>query len=275
MNDHDIGNFKIRLDDENPDEVLSAEGKEAEPAPKPPSNSRMFLLFFLLFIFFAVGLGAVYLDIRKRVAANIDAGTSVISNVSKEVSASLVAIASRQKEFEGMMNESVSKLKNSTADINKRLKNMEALAKSIEATKANKNEVATLVSEFETKISSVQSSVETLSAQTKTLMDNVNLELTSVRNDISTRKKEIETIKKDMSSLHAEKLDKKTYENAVQNESDRYSETLGKLEKDIDFIRYKIKIVEERLPAPSKGSEPPSTLIPGEKGKGISEQTIK
>ena len=275
MNDNDLANFKIRLDDDSPDEILNDEIKELEEPVKKPSNIKIFLLFFMFLIVLAAGLAAVYLDIRKRVTTNINAGTSVISNVSKEVSANLVAIADRQREFEIVMNENISSLKTSVSELNKQIKNIEGLAKSLQTSKSDKTDVSTMVDEVENKISTIQSSIEPLPAQIKTLSDEVKGEVAGVMKNIEVQKEKLDVIQKDMSHLNKEKLDKTVYEKDIQNNKDRYTNTLGKVKKEIEFIRYKIKVIEERLPAPLKGSEPPSSLIPGEMEKGISEQTIQ
>ena len=100
MTNDSMDNFKIRLDDDNPDEVLNDQIAEETT---PPSNRKIFLLFFLLLILMAAGMAVVYMDIKKRLATNIDAGTTAFSNISKEVSVAMAEISARQDELDKTM----------------------------------------------------------------------------------------------------------------------------------------------------------------------------
>ena len=276
MDDNGMDNFKISLDEESPDKILSDDVNETKP---PASNTRLFVFFVLMVILFSVGLGAVYIDIKKRLAANMNAGTTVVSNISKEVSANLSAIVARQQEYETKMDGALVDLIKSTTEMNNRLRKIESSLGSINASKSDKKELTAAITDFEKKVGPVQTALETLTSEMGELNERVKQEVASTRNGISSQGKKLEIMSKDLAILNVDKVDKKTFEKSIEKSIekgiDRYAEKLGKLSKEIEFIRYKIKIIEERLPAPTYGEEPAAGSLSGEKKESISEQTLE
>ena len=161
--------------------------------------------------------------------------------------------------------------------MNTRLKKIEASINSLRKSKSDKKELSAAVADIEKKVAPVQTNLEKIHEEMSGVSENIRKEVSGLRDEITSQTKKFEAVSKEVAVLSVDKVDKKNLESALQKEKTGYADTLSKLTKEIEFIRYKIKIIEERLPAPAptSGSQPPASLTPGLNKSNISEQTIQ
>ena len=206
MTNDSMDNFKIRLDDDNPDEVLNDQIAEETT---PPSNRKIFLLFFLLLILMAAGMAVVYMDIKKRLATNIDAGTTAFSNISKEVSVAMAEISARQDELDKTMKNTATSFSASVSEMNTRLKKIEASINSLRKSKSDKKELSAAVADIEKKVAPVQTNLEKIHEEMSGVSENIRKEVSGLRDEITSQTKKFEAVSKEVAVLSVDKVDKK------------------------------------------------------------------
>ena len=92
MNEIDDTGFKIRIDDDNPDELLRDEPKERKT---DTSNRKLTYIAIFLLGLIGIAVGVAYMDIQKRLAASATAGNAVVNRLSEHMESKLSLILSK------------------------------------------------------------------------------------------------------------------------------------------------------------------------------------
>jgi DNA repair exonuclease SbcCD ATPase subunit len=285
MDRNDNENFRIRLDEDPPrvelpdEENLEEEEdledleelEEFEPPPSSPTNRKLYFLIALVLIFTAFGIWAVYQIIQQGVRTDLDEGATAVSNISKQVDAQLTALSALQKDLENKLADKLEKLESRTGSLGNKISKMEKTVAEIDKSKADKKDMTHVLADVGNRIAPVQASFDGLKSDLSALKSdltgfktdiagiktdmaglngNLQKEISLARTGLDSQAKVIESLRNDFSALSADVVDKKTLNSAIIDEGKRLDERTAKLKKDMEFILYKIRLMEERLPAP-------------------------
>ncbi len=274
MDKNDNDNFKIRLDDDSPDdELLDEEEREEteeldeleefEPPPSSPTNRKVYFLIVLVMLATAFGIWSAYQIIQQRVKSNLDEGATVVSNISKQVDAQFAEISELQKNLENKLTEKLAKIESRSASLSEKLGKLEKTVASINESKSDKKDLKNVLADVGQRIAPVQASFDGLKTEltalkteiagVKTEMGGLNgnlqKEISLTRTALDSQARVIESLRNDLSALSSDAVDKEYVHSAIQREENRLDDRTAKLKKDMEFLRYKLKLMEERLPA--------------------------
>jgi len=272
MNDNDTANFKIRLDDESPDVILREEFKKQRI---DKLSQRITVVAVLLPCLIGIVLLVAYLDIKKRVATNIHAGTTVVTNLSKDIESQLSSISLRHQEFEKNITHSLSTLEKSIASINSQANKIEKSMAAIRSSKSDKKELESALIQIDQKLLPIQTTIDSLTTEFQNLGGYVQKEISDINDALSTHAGKVKKVGVELSALKTNSVDKNRLARTLKSESERYLKMIRKLEQEITSLKFKIKSIESA--SSSLSPEPDSTSEPGadKAGTRIIEQTLE
>lgn len=265
-------NFKFRLDDENPDVLLREERKNQRI---DKLNQRITLLAVLLPCLIVVILIGAYVEMRRRVSTNINAGTAVVTTLSKDVTTKLDTVSSNYEALEQNISKKLLAIEKTISSIQNQSNKLQKNISTLQSSKSDKKETANTLKKIETKIAPIQASIDDLKASINTLKSSLANDISSIKDSISTQSVRIKNVQQDISILETEKIDRTILERAIKNENGRYSNILGKLEQDISHLKFKLNKIEASASKPLAGSEADTNQQPNATGSTIIEQNLE
>ena len=259
MATEDPDKFKIRIDDEDPD-VLQQEELKDKKFDK--LNHRITILTILLPCLMILMLVAGYFEIKKRLASNMDASTTAVSNLYKEIDGQLDALSETILGVNGKMDADIENLEKALKDINK----LKSHFSDFEVKTVDKEEQEKALGKISQQILPIQKQVDALKKDIKVQNDEINQNIAALNTTLNDSEKTIKNIQLALSRLDKNKIDSKTLQKTLKSEIEQLNAKNSKLQTDIDRLRIAlIKVQKQAL----------SGSTDGESSPGVIEQTIE
>ena len=280
MNENNTSNFKIRLDDDEPESQFH---EEMENIRIEKLGNRMTFISVLIPCLISIIIFIAYLDIKKRVTTVHDTGTTEVQNLSKELETRLSTLTSQYKKLE----DSLPGIKNNIFSLQTKLNEATTAIKYIRsARKTDNKEFNNSISKIEKKSSAISNDLKNVSSGLKTIDTKFNKKLANQSKTTDKISIELNKLKSDISKLASIKIDKKALDSALKNEQklyeqkmDQYKQKLDQYEQKMDQLKKNIekKIISIKKDKISPKIETSKTATESKitESNGIIEQDIK
>ena len=266
MSTEDTDKFRIRLDDEDPDTLKLNEIKDQQI---DKLNHRVTILAILLPCLMILMMVAGYIEIKKRLANNMDASTSAVSSLYKEIEGQLGTMGTTVQS----LNEVVVSDNTKLADALKDIERLKSHFSDFESSTVGKEEQQKALSEINQQIKPIGKIIEDLKNDVQTTKEDISKNIKSLTttldtlsSDINAQNKTLKNIQSKLSQLDKDKVDFKIFQDTLKTEIEKTNVKNSQLKKDIDKMRIEFIKIQNNS---SSGS--------GNKGNGtgVIEETIE
>ncbi|MDM8548820.1 hypothetical protein QUF72_02030 [Desulfobacterales bacterium HSG2] len=272
MKDNNASGFKFKVDkDERPDSLFQTKkrGKTVKEDREEILSRRITLISLLILCLMGVIVFGAYLHIEKKFDKIHSSGFTEIQSRSLDLESKLSAFADRYEKLEASLikkasrtDDILSKLEGATASLGDHLKRLEKSLNRINASKADKKELANAITRVDKTLSPIRKDLADLKASkdigpeidekfTEELaklygeVDNAKKEFDKLQTDISDLS--ISKLQTDISELSSGKVSKESLDIALEEQEKNYKENLILINENLGYKEDKIKALQERL----------------------------
>jgi len=272
MKDSNTSGFRFKVDkDERPDSLFQTKkrGKTVKGDKEEILSRRITLITLLILCLMGVIVFGAYLHIEKKFDKIHSAGFTEIQNRSQDMESKLSAFADRYEKLETSLIKKVSrtddilsKLEGATASLRNHLKKLEKNLNRINASKADKKELADAIARVDKTLSPIRKELADLKSSKDTgpeIDKKLTEELAKFSGEVDNAKKEFDKLQTDISDLSISKLQtdiselssgkvsKESLDIALEDQENRYKENLILINENLGYKEDKIKALQERL----------------------------
>jgi DNA repair exonuclease SbcCD ATPase subunit len=240
--------FKIRIGDESPDSSFQDEIRELR---LEKLSKRVTFISILIPCLIAVVLAFTYLDLRKRVMINQNSGTETVQKISQDFDAQLYEITSKYNDLENTFATRTATLEKNHSSLKFKQYKTDNRLKKLTASKANKKDQDAVLKDLKKVSSQITAFDETFSQK-----------LDELANSVQKTSNDLAKIHADISTLITNKLDRKVFNQKLQEEEQLQQQKLDQIKTKITSqllaIRKEINQLEKRIALIQKTNQPPS-----------------
>ena len=266
MDTEDTDKFKIRLDDEDPDALKLDELKNDKIEKVNQKVTLIAILLPCLMILLGV---AGYLEMKRNLANNMDASTTAVSDMYKEIDGQIGNMGTSVQSLNEVVVSDNQKLEAALKDIER----LKSHVSDFESTTVGKEEQEKALGEISRQIKPINERVEGLKKDIQATKEDISKNLNGLTarldelsSNASAQDKALKNIQSKLSLLDKNKIDAKTFQSTLKNEIDQLTLKNSQLKKDIDKIRIElIKIQNSNANGSNTGGN----------ATGVIEETIE
>ncbi len=261
MSEQDGSNFKISLDEEPPEVILS------EPRSEPPPsniNRRILFFFTLAVLIFVVGIVAVYWDIKQRVLIVHSTGERETETISKDLESKFSSLALQSAKLKEELEKKVDETLKATEALSTRVKKAEQGLTWLRKTRISKKSLNKEISGVKKEFEPIRSDIQKTDADLKAIDAGIRQELVDLVGSIDKAKKDVIKLQVDIATLDQNKADTAAFDEKLttdrqnfQQQMDGLNATLlrriSTLQKELNVLKQKIS---SAAPAPAAPATP-------------------
>lgn len=253
MNEEKSSDFKFRIDEESPDSVFQDEIREL----RLEKLSKRVTIFSILIPCLIGGLIVfAYMDLKKRVFINQDTGARTVQDLSKDLDTKLYDLTTKYNELENTLATRAAALEKNFSSLKFRLYKNENKIKKMGASKADKKDQETALKDL-----------EKISSQISALDSGVSRKFGDLAASIKDTTNDLIKIRAEISTLVTSKIDRKIFDQELQEKQQLQREKLNKIQTTLDnqiqSIRNELKKLENNIASMQKASpQNPQTPLP-------------
>ena len=249
MAEKDPTKFRIRIDDQSPDNGFEEEIKDRRIEKL---SQRITFVSILIPCLIAVILFVAYFDIKKRVGSMHSSGEVV----SQDLDSRLSLVSEKQAKLEGILVKKIEvELKEATT----------AIRYIRSARKADNKTLKGAIAGIEKGLVPVRKDLKNTASKIKAL----NKNLTNFGKKLDKAKNDLNKMQTDISALSSTRIDRKTLDNALNSKQKIYEQKLKQSADDLanklKSIRKRIKKIEMSMSSIAPTSKPIPLKKPAEK----------
>jgi chromosome segregation ATPase len=219
-------------------------------------SKRVTVLAILIPCLIGVLIAFAYIDLKKKVVINQDSGARTIQDLSKDFDARLYDLTSKYNELENTLANRAAALEKNFSSLKFRLYKNENKIKKLRTSKADKKDQETALK-----------NLEKISTQMNALDNGVSQKMGDLAASIKNTTNDLIKIQAEISTLVTSKIDRKIFDQELQNKQQLQREKLEKmqaaLDKQIRSIRNELKKLERNISSMQKtGSQTPQKPLP-------------
>ncbi len=266
MSDKDKPQFKMRLDEEDPDSLFEEEKNDIR---LEKLTQKVTIISILIPVLIGVILVISYMDIKSRVSTVEDSGQSGVQSLSKNLESRFSSLSVKFATLEETFKQDAQQLEKNSQILAKRLNEAEKSIRWLNKIKASRKDFGAKSAAIEANLAGARQDLQTLDESLSSLDQAVKAELTALVALVEKSENSLLSYQ----TLVAEKLDRTETEQIVsqqKKEIEKQLEALGlRLEKQIVLNRQRIAAVKEKVatkkPVAAKQPAPMPTPAPAVK----------
>ena len=251
MSEEKSSDFKIRIGEEGPNSAFQDEIRELR---LEKLSKRVTIISILIPCFIAVVLAFAYLDLRKRVMINQDTGTESVQKISRKFDAQLFEITAKYDDLENRLATRAATLEKNFSSLKFKLYKTDNRLKKLNASKADKKSQDDILKDLKKVSSQITTFDATFTQKLGELADSFQ----KTSNDLT-------KIQADISTLIANKIDRKVFNEKMQMEEQLHQQRLDQINTNINSqllaIRKEIQQLEKRVSLIKKTDQPTSQKL--------------
>ena len=248
MAEKDPTKFRIRIDDQSPDNGFEEEIKDRRIEKL---SQRITFVSILIPCLIAVILFVAYFDIKKRVGSMHSSGEVV----SQDLGSRIASVSEKQAKLEDMLVKKIEvELKEATT----------AIRYIRSARKADNKTLKGAIAGIEKGLGPVRKDLKNAASKIKALDKN----LTNFGKELDKAKNDLNKMQADISALSSAKIDRKALDNALNSKQKIYEQKLKQSADDlankVESIRKRIKKIEMSMSSIAAPAKPIPSKKPAE-----------
>lgn len=240
MTENESSKFKIRVDD-NPDSHFQLDNQDVR---FDKLNRRLTLITILIPCLIGAIIFLVYRDINTRVGQVSYTGTNKVQTLSKDLGTRFSSLSTVQKE----LNNKIGALEKSSAALQTKLGKADTAIRQIRSARILDNrktvKAIAVVNQNLEALASVPKDLETISADLKIVNNKFSKEMENYSRSIENIKNDLIKVQADFIALASTKIDKKTLDLALKNQTQTYQRLLS---KSVNEINNKLASLENKI----------------------------
>jgi DNA repair exonuclease SbcCD ATPase subunit len=266
MNEDKSSDFKFRIDEESPDSVFQDEIRELR---LEKLSKRVTILSILIPCLIGGLIAIAYMDLKKRFFINQDTGTRTVQDLSKDLDAKLYDLTNKYNDLENTLATRAAALEKNFSSLKFRLYKNENKIKKLGASKAEKKDQETALKDL-----------EKISSQINALDNGVSQKFGDLATSIKNTTNDLIKIRAEISTLVTSKIDRKIFDQELQEKQQLQREKLNKIQATLDnqirSIRNELKKLENNIAVMQNVSpQNPQKPLPSSPPKTGSDSTGK
>jgi DNA repair exonuclease SbcCD ATPase subunit len=244
MTEEKSSDFKFRIDEESPDSVFQDEIRELR---LEKLSKRVTILSILIPCLIGGLIAIAYMDLKKRVFFNQDTGARTVQDLSKDLDAKLYDLTTKYNDLENTLATRAATLEKNFSSLKFRLYKNENKIKKLGASKADKRDQETALKDL-----------EKISSQIDALDNGVSQKFGDLATSIKNTTNDLIKIRAEISTLVTSKIDRKIFDQELQEKQQLQREKLNKIQATLDnqirSIRNELKKLENNIASMQKAS---------------------
>ena len=246
MKEKESDDFKIDLDEENPDSIFQ---EEMEDIKIEKLSQRVTLISILIPCLIVVILFVAYMDIKNRVIRVHNTGTVEVKNLSEDVEGRLSALSLKYAKIEDSFEKKIISLEKKASTIADKLNKTAKDVGRLSLLKTDKKELERNLKKIEQELTPIRSDLKNISPRIKTIENKFGNEIIKFTEAFDNLKNNFKGLEKNIETLSSAQINKAKLDLALSNEQKNYLKKLNQMERnledDIEFLRLKIKNLEK------------------------------